>query len=391
MRFKRIALKTAAWTTVLVTLVLVLNVYAAPGVPDDAVTPHQDPPVTFPPLEGRPWYAQHHITIHPEAPEPGQPVHICADVVNQTPDPQTVQIAFGVTELSIGMPFDPIGVEPVDVPPDGTARGCVVRVAPDPGDWCIEARLIIEGHDDQIIQRNIDFWEPLVPGQTHERIFEISNPLPVEGPVEFDFNPYLEGWQIELVPARIANLNPGEVRRVRLLTTPPQDAVLGSRRPIVDVEAFLGDESLGGIRKMDTPTVPLHRTRDPFFAESEIHVHPYPPRAGEPTEICVELTNISDDPHAVRVFFSVADFGIGLPFAPIEEPLEEVIPPHETRVVCTHWVPPEDGHFCVQIELETEGPYARQFSQRNLEWPSRSSRAFRTRPASGWAIPPTTF
>ena len=60
---------------------------------------------------------------------------------------------------------------------------------------------------------------------------------------------------------------------------------------MVDVQAWVGGEMIGGFRKIFRPPVILHPFPDPSYAEREITVTPYPPRAGEPTEICVELRN----------------------------------------------------------------------------------------------------
>ena len=84
--------------------------------------------------------------------------------------------------------------------------------------------------------------------------------------------------------------------------------------PIVDVEAFVKGELIGGFRKIFRPPVPVHRPRDPQYAESEIFVDPYPAIAGMPAELGVEVFNPTDEDHMVTATFSVANFGIGLPF-----------------------------------------------------------------------------
>ena len=121
MKVKRIVLATAACTIALITLVLVLNVFAAPEeepgglvlsdralgpVWDEGVTPQQDPPVTFPRGDW-PWFAQPEITVHPEPPPPHRPAHICAEVVNQTAVAQPARVAFSAASFGIGLPFDP--------------------------------------------------------------------------------------------------------------------------------------------------------------------------------------------------------------------------------------------------------------------------------------------
>lgn len=323
--------------------------------------------VTFPPGPW-PWYAQEEISVRPEPPVPGRPTELCAEVVNQDPgNSYTVTLEFSVARFGIGVPFMPVGQTDVIVPPGGGARGCVIWVPPDPGHWCIQAAIKVGRYEPLISQRNIDIWEPLVPNEPHDLVFPVG-PMPAEGHVTFTLVNHM-GWNVELIPPEIPILQPDQEVMVTLRTTPPPTAVLGTRQPVVDVEGFLNGEPIGGFRKLDWPPVQLHRDREPFFAESEIHVWPYPPRAGEPTEICVELYNSSDFTQTTEVLLSWANFGIGLPFDPIDGPIVIQIPPRSHEMVCITWVPPQPGHFCIQVMLKILGdiPYQPQFSQRNLD------------------------
>ena len=158
---------------------------------------------------------------------------------------------------------------------------------------------------------------------------------------------------------------PGVTRTVTLTVTPPSELPQDGQ-PIVDVEAWADDELIGGFRKIFRPPVVLHPFPDPPYAEREITVHPYPPLAGEPTELCVELRNPTDHPQDVEVQFSWANFGIGLPFTPINGRRPVHLPPHSVVNECIHWIPPVSGHLCVQVELFIDG-YEPQRSQRNLD------------------------
>jgi hypothetical protein len=96
-------------------------------------------------------------------------------------------------------------------------------------------------------------------------------------------------------------------------------------------------------------------------------IEPYPPRAGEPTQICVELRNPTSVSQTVWVEFAWADFGIGLPFHPFHGQ-QVTLPPHSIVKKCTTWVPPFAGHFCAQIRLiDPQQCYADQVSQRNMD------------------------
>jgi hypothetical protein len=92
---------------------------------------------------------------------------------------------------------------------------------------------------------------------------------------------------------------------------------------------------------------------------------PYPPRAGEPVVICAELRNPTVEPQPVQVEFGVINFGIGLPFVPIDRQ-DVALPPLSRTRVCTRWVPPIGGHFCAQIIVRQQN-YQDVISQRNLD------------------------
>ena len=320
-----------------------------------------------------PWYAQAEISVHPAAPSVGQPTRLCAVVVNtDLENPHTIELEFGVANFGIGVPFHPVGATLVTVPPGGAASGCVVWVPPRPAHWCIQATIHQENYDPITSQRNIDIWERLIPGGEDVLKFQVG-PFPETTTLNLTHKNLKAGWDVSIDPITMT-LPAGSVYTPELTVWPPAGEPLGTHEVIVDVEGYVQGEAvepslIGGFRKLDWPPVQLHQPPDPFFAESEITVWPYPPRAGEPTEICVELRNISDVPQTVLVAVSRADFGMGLPFDPAGPPIEVTIPPGGNEVVCTTWIPLEAGHFCIQVRLEIVGdvPYLPQFSQRNLD------------------------
>jgi len=332
------------------------------------VTAVQQGPVIFPPGDW-PWYAQGEISVDPEPTTGGQPTELCARVVNGDPlEPHTALLEFGIAPFGIGLPFSPVGGVEVVVPPGGYAGGCVVWVPPQPGLWCIEVLLTHEGSQEvQRSLRNVDVDEPLVAGEPHTLLFPVGNPLQETATIALGLIPHLPGWGLELSPDVLERVPPGEVREVSLTVTPPAGVPLPDvETPIVDVEAYVEDQLIGGFRKIHRPPIPLHRFPDPPYAEREISVDPYPPRAGEPTEVCVELRNPTALPHDVAVQFSWAAFGIGIPFTPINGPLPVHMPANSIVKECIHWIPPVGGHLCLQVELLMDG-YAPQRSQRNID------------------------
>lgn len=385
MKYKRIALTWAVVLLGLAASLLLLTTLAAAPIPEegspvemqaissgDTVGKFSDAQaisITFP-SGPWPWYAQEEISVNPEPPLPGQPAEICAEVLNQDPlEPHIATLEFSIAPLGIGLRFDSIGSTMFEVPAGGPAHGCVNWVPPTAGPWSIEVKLTQDVTPEvQRSQRNLDMHELLRPGQPHTLTFPVSNPTDQPATINMEIVPQLPGWQVELLPEQILDLTPGETMSANLRVTPPAD-LPEDGQPIVDVQGFVNGEMIGGFRKLFRPPVPLHRFRDPFFAESEISVWPYPTRAGEPTEICVDLHNWTEEVQPVEALFSWADFGIGLPFQDINGPIAADVPPQGRESICIVWIPPAAGQFDIQVELIHVGDfdYPPQISQRNLD------------------------
>ena len=315
-----------------------------------------------------PPYAEREITIHPYPPLAGEPTEVCVDLYNPTPLPQTVVLHYSWANFGIGLPFAPInGPQVVHLPPFSMVRECINWIPPVSGHVCLEVVLEMAGYEPQRSQRNIDVYEPLVPGQHHALRFVVGNPLNQGANINLEFIPHLDGWQIELQPRELLDMEPGMVRTVTLTVQPPPGLPLPPNETVVvDVEAFADGQPIGGFRKIHRPPIKLHPYPDPTYAEREITIHPYPPLAGEPTEVCVDLRNPTPFPQDVVVHFSWANFGIGLPFTPINGPREVHLPPFSLVRECIHWVPPVSGHICLEVILEMDG-YDPQRSQRNID------------------------
>jgi hypothetical protein len=331
-------------------------------------------PVVFAHDPNWPTYAQTEITVHPEPPMIGHPTEICVAVQNTSDTAQTVTIDFSVSSFGIGMQFGNVGSQTITVPPQSPGTACVVWIPRQQGHWCIQVILHQTGFGDLTSQRNVDVWEVLQPGVPSEVTVTVRNPLTstVSVTVDHRVNPRMANWSISQAQMNFGNMSPGQTGVYTFTVTPPVGAKLGTRDYIMDVEAtaMVGQTPLliGGFRKMDWMPVPLHIERDPPYAESEITVEPYPPAAGEPTRICVELTNQSLTARTVDVYFEVtAALGIGLPFHPIAQRTVQ-IPARSTTRACITWVPPRAGQFCVQIKVsDPQNVYVDQYSQRNLD------------------------
>ena len=82
----------------------------------------------------------------------------------------------------------------------------------------------------------------------------------------------------------LAGMAPGEVRAAGLtVTPPPASALLGSGCHI-DVQGWIGDQRIGGIRKLDLPPVNLPVSVQPPWEDPEISIIPDPPVLGRPNQ-----------------------------------------------------------------------------------------------------------
>ena len=317
-----------------------------------------------------PVYAEREITVHPYPPRAREPTEVCVELRNPTMFTQTVTVRFFWAYFGIGLPFHQInGPRPVVLPPHSVVKECITWIPPVGGRACIKVEVEREGYRKVWSQRNIDVGEPLRPGKPHSLEFSVGNPLAEPMTVTLGLIPHVQGWEIEVVPMVLRDMQPGDTHTATLTVQPPPGRPLPEDGTvIVDVEGYAEGKLIGGFRKIHRPPVPIHQPDEPPYAESEISVDPYPPRAGEPTEICTKVRNHTGITQTVLVEFSLANFGIGLPFVPIGPPRPVELPPYSEKLVCVKHVFTYGGHFCVQVRLTDpagENPPVR--SQRNLD------------------------
>jgi hypothetical protein len=160
--------------------------------------------------------------------------------------------------------------------------------------------------------------------------------------------------------------NGSEVREAALTVTPPNLVTLGSGCHI-DVQGWIGDQLIGGIRKLDVPPVQLPRDVNPPWMEPEISFVPNPPAPGQPAKICVQLQNPLPVAKTVTLEYAVADFGAGIPFTTVATQ-NVTLPPNSNGTYCVAWTPDTHGtlHRCVLITLKQPG-YRDMHSQRNVD------------------------
>ncbi len=347
----------------------------ADGVSDPVYTTIDCPPVGFP--NNDPPYAEGEIVIDPYPLIAGRPAKVCTTIHNNSDVTQTVDVAFDLAPLGIGMGYTTTIGTPreVTVAPGEDLAVCEIWQPTTPGQQCI--RVTLAAADKSYVQyseRCLDVNEVLVPGG--ETVFEV--PVTNQGvttiTVEMVVRNACPGWTAWLEPTEFS-LGPGEQQIVTVHVTPGADAVLGSGCTI-DVEAWEINEGgqaklIGGIRKVDEPQVPLGRPGEPPFAEGEIAVSPYPLIAGQRTRACVTLSNNTDEEQEVTVEFEMAGLGIGLageriPSVEGPNPQTVVVPPRTSMEVCIAFIPTSPGQRSIIVQLTDKHGYV-AYSRRNLD------------------------
>ena len=296
---------------------------ASGGQPAGGVDILYGPPLRLH-MGAEPPFAEAEISVSPYPIPPGEPVEVCAKIRNVTDQPRDALVFFRVAPFGIGMPSELMAPpQVVSVPGRGVARPCIHWVAPQGGQFSFEVQLETPGYPMPVSSlRILDVNEVLLPGATSALHFPMHNPFNQPVTVTLDLQP-LQPWVMFIDPPVLVNMQPQETRPVTLtVSVPPGANMPPDGAPVADVVAFAGTDPqqwqpIGGLRKIYRPPVPIHQPGDPIYAESEITVHPYPPREREPTEICVELRNPTEITQSLTVDFNVASFGIGLPFHPI--------------------------------------------------------------------------
>jgi hypothetical protein len=325
------------------------------------------PDITFP--NDEPPYAETEVQIHPYPLVSNEPSDISVKVTNLSPAPKQVTVRFQASpdRFGIGLDFNTFASEVVTIPANGSVIVETTYTPVVPGHHCIQ--IVVQGTDpgDPEIktQRNVDVTENLQPGVPDDLVFKVGNPTGAIADVTLFVDNTCPGWTATVSPAVLASMAPGEVREATLTVTPPNPVVLGTACHI-DVQGWIGDELIGGIRKYDVPPVHLPVDVDPPWHEPEISLNPDPPVTGQEGQICVELQNPLGVPRVVTLDFEVADFGAGVWFTNVGS-LTVTLPPNSIDDYCIDWTPDTGGtlHRCIQVILSQVG-YEDQTSQRNV-------------------------
>lgn len=322
----------------------------------------------------QPPYAEDEIEIYPYPLVAGRVTELSVRIRNLTGIAQTVTVAFETSpeRFGIGLSYGPIPVagnpRVVVLPPMGSVEVALNWTPATSGHYCIRVKIESRGHPPVYTYRNLDVTENLQPGVRDDLPFAVRNPTAAKADMVLVVDNTCPGWTAWVTPAVLAGMMPGEVRTATLSVVPPADRPLGTECHI-DVQAWIGDQLIGGIRKLDVPPVQLPEANPPW-EEREIVLLPNPPVLGVPGQICVDVQNPLGVPRTVNLEFSVAAFGAGIPFTPVGSRPGVVLPANSITRHCINWMPTavSNGnlHRCIQVRISQAG-FVDQVSQRNVD------------------------
>jgi hypothetical protein len=326
-------------------------------------------PVGFP--NHNPSYAQDEIQINPYPLIQGHPSSISVRISNFTGvnTPITVDFQTSPDKFGIGLKFNTFSTHSTVVPAHGQAIvvGSFTPVAS--GHYCIQIVVHIPGQATPLVtQQNLDVTEDLHAGVLDTLTFKVGNPTANPATINLVVDNTCPGWTAVVSPAVMTTVGPNDsdIRTAQLLVTPPTPLVLGGGCHI-DVQGWIGDLMIGGIRKLDVPPVHLPTNVQPPWEEPEISFVPNPPVVGSPGKICIELQNPLGFARDVTVNFQVADFGAGIGFTDVGTQLFH-LPANSLNKYCIDWTPAAGGtlHRCALVTLIQPGAQ-NQTSQHNVD------------------------
>ncbi len=330
------------------------------------------PPVV--PAGAQPPWAEDEIGLYPYPLVAGRATEFSVRVRNLTDTVQTMTATFelaqpiGGLRLGIGLNYAPVvnrnNPRPVTVAPRGYA---IVELT----DWlptvsglaCVRVKLENPAFAPLYTERCLDTTEDLRPGVPDSFVFPVRNPRAGTETIRIAIDNTCPGWQVSAP----YSLTLAGGASVNALTTVTPTAPLGTECH-VDVQGWIGEDLIGGYRKIDIPPVHLPRASPPW-EEREISTIPIQPVVNVTNSLCVELINPLTMTKVVTAVFSEADFGAGIGFTTIATRVIS-LPPLSIDRYCVDWFPvygPGRGlHRCLLVTLKQPG-WRDVHSQRNLD------------------------
>ncbi len=325
------------------------------------------------------FYAEDELTISPYPLIAGTPSRVSLRLVNSGSLAESVSIDFQAAPLGIGQVYTTFNTQTTSIPAGGIILLTSSYLPLQSGQASFQALIRSALPPTRFTQSNLDVSENFVPGVEDTLTIPLRNdtgsPITPGAPMSLVVDNTCPGWSATVSPTTITDLAVGAVYSasdVLLHVTPPVGPALGSGCHI-DLQAWVGSNLVGGIRKLDVPPVHLPMNVNPPWEEPEISFTPDPPVLGVAGQVCVQLTNplpvnpLVDNSKTVTVSFSEADFGAGIGFTLIGTQ-NFVLPPNTTNHYCIPWTPSVSGtlHRCLLVTLHQDG-FMDMHSQRNVD------------------------
>ena len=329
------------------------------------------PPIGFP--NDQPPYAESEIEIYPYPLVAGRATEFSVRVMNHSATDRVVTVTFQTSpeRFGIGIPFSALAVpgnpRVITVPAHGEAEVKINWAPPTSGHYCIQVKVESAGYAPIYTQRNLDVTENLRPGVEDVLTFKVGNPTGAMANINLVVDNTCAGWTAWVTPTVLSGVGPFslDIREAELHVIPPPVGTLGTGCHI-DVQGWIGDHLIGGIRKLDVPPVNLPQANPPW-REREISTIPTTPISGTVNQLCVELQNPLTVTQQVTVTFSEAAFGAGVGFTPIATQTYS-LPPGSIGQRCINWtpLPVPTLHRCLMVTLKVPG-FRDQYSQLNVD------------------------
>lgn len=332
------------------------------------------PPIGFPNED--PPYIEQEVLIHPYPLIAGRPSMVTVRIRNTSNVSQTIRVLFQSSPqvFGIGINFNTFATRLVTLPPAGEIAVKAPFTPSVPGHHCMQVRVEDPNgvFKTLITQRNLDITEDLKPGVPDTLEFKVANPTGAAATINLVVVNTCPGWSAVItqpVGGILTNVGPNgsDVRTARLTVTPPATATQLGSGCSIDVQGWIGEQLIGGIRKLDVPPVNLPVNVSPPWEEPEITVRPNPPIVGVPAQICVFLQNPLPVSRTVTVEYKVADFGAGIGFTLVAT-RSITLAPGEAGDYCADWTPTASNnlHRCILITLKQAG-FRDMQSQLNID------------------------
>ena len=331
------------------------------------------PTLSFP--SHSPFYAEDELQVNPYPLVAGSASEVSVRITNSAAAPVTANVQFQVSlnGLGAGLPFTTFATKVAVIPAASTILLKSPYTPRTSGLACFQVTATAPGLPAQGLktQSCIDNTEDFSTLVTNNLVFPVGNPTGSAADITLVVDNTCPGWAASItVPAggvlTSVGANDTVIRSATLHVTRPTPATLGSGCHI-DVQAWIGSQLIGGIRKLDVPPVHLPSNITPSWEEPEIVFVPDPPVLGVAGQVCVVLNNPTGSNKTVTLQFDAADFGAGIGFTPFATQ-SFLLPAHTVNRYCVPYTPLITGttHRCILVHLIQPG-YRDMTSQHNVD------------------------